>query len=581
VYLPPGTWGSSGDRDPDVLHAWFIAVVFLANWGVGSMGIAFEAARQEIYPFKEERIVVEGLCKYACMAGGSSGALPFFVLMTDARLQYRLALLCYIIPMCLISLEAVPVFREAQKAAEVGSWRGTLQLFREVLPCTRRPNVALRHLMGVMFWRGAYGASIATMLLYYVTYVLKLSSWERLFMGGAAALAGGASEIVTSLVFMRVFGEGDGRRDKAGSSDRRLLVVVVTFRVLNALSTVLLIGIVTPRLPLLFLWAITSRIFLAGFTFWLAPARCWVLDEEDVAVAGMEGSGREAKIFGALQCVQSFAGSAFSAVTFLGLALAGLKTSNCEAECETAGTPGGDCVEDCFRGVIDSQPESLRLYVRLVIGALAPLCELLIAFHAYKFPIKGVRLRRLYYNMAARHDAACPKDANDTELQAEAEAPPHSSASRIVLYVDSLTAPVGSKADVPNSPPWLDGLQNACERARNQGSLSVSLEVLPPPETAIEDSTILPSSSSSSGADGTQVRQLQVEPEVAPAFPWHSNEVEACAHHYDPVLPDLSSLPKVAASDRDAAVTESTTRVNSAAGRCCSTGTCGGTCSSA
>ena len=36
-------------------------------------------ARQQIYPFKEERIGVEGLCKYACMAGGGSGGLVFLV----------------------------------------------------------------------------------------------------------------------------------------------------------------------------------------------------------------------------------------------------------------------------------------------------------------------------------------------------------------------------------------------------------------------------------------------------------------------------------------------------------------------
>ncbi|CAK0883851.1 unnamed protein product [Prorocentrum cordatum] len=52
--------------------------------------MAFEAARQEIYPYKEERIIVEGLCKYACMLGGGLGGLPTMVLYANARLEYRI-----------------------------------------------------------------------------------------------------------------------------------------------------------------------------------------------------------------------------------------------------------------------------------------------------------------------------------------------------------------------------------------------------------------------------------------------------------------------------------------------------------
>lgn len=72
-----------------------VLMLMLSYWGAASCVIAFESARQEpnaprrpcgrwcqeIYPYKEERIVVEGLCKYTCMMGGGCGAIPVLVLM--------------------------------------------------------------------------------------------------------------------------------------------------------------------------------------------------------------------------------------------------------------------------------------------------------------------------------------------------------------------------------------------------------------------------------------------------------------------------------------------------------------------
>ena len=37
-----------------------------------------------------------------------------------------------------------------------------------------------------------------------------------------------------------------------------------------------------------------------------------------------------------------------------------------------------DCVNSCFGEVISSQPDSLRLFVRVVIGFWAPICELMV-----------------------------------------------------------------------------------------------------------------------------------------------------------------------------------------------------------
>eukprot|EP00435_Cladocopium_sp_Y103_P014826 s937_g3.t1 len=102
-------------------YAWYLVVWILTTWGVAGSLIAFEAARQNVYPYKEERIKVEGLCKYSCMAGGGAGGLVFIVLSKDASLAVRLAFVLYIIPLGLTSLEAVPLFKEVHYSKEVHS----------------------------------------------------------------------------------------------------------------------------------------------------------------------------------------------------------------------------------------------------------------------------------------------------------------------------------------------------------------------------------------------------------------------------------------------------------------------------
>mmetsp|Transcript_1853 Transcript_1853/g.3960 ORF Transcript_1853/g.3960 Transcript_1853/m.3960 type:complete len:294 (+) Transcript_1853:1116-1997(+) len=188
---------------------------------------------------------------------------------------------------------------------------------------------------------------------------------------------------------------------------------------------------------MVFLWAFTTRLGLASFSFWRVSAQCWLVDE-DCIFGTVPGRKRQGIIFGALAMTQNFAGAFFSSMTFLGLGLAGLETVNCEAQCKhLSGGPVVDttgvvaeCVDECFLGVIAQQPESLRMYVRTVIGIWAPFCELLIAFHAWKYPIKGARLRRLYAGI-------CQSRGEEINLKPEETGTPHTGKSRIVLSMEA------------------------------------------------------------------------------------------------------------------------------------------------
>ncbi|CAE6959738.1 unnamed protein product, partial [Symbiodinium sp. KB8] len=451
VYMPP-----SNATGP--LEVWFVLVLMLSYWGASSCVIAFEAARQEIYPFKEERIVVEGLCKYTMMMGGGCGAIPVLVLMADASMLHRLLFVFYILLFGLVSLEAVPIFRDAKAAplpevpsegqevqSSTGEAGGVLQILCEVMPrcgCCRRkdqrpPKMAFRHLMAVKFWNGAYGASIGSTLFYYVTYVLRLGGWERMQVIVGGGLLAGVTEVTLNWIYMRVFSAGDVRLDMTGKKDRKLLRYVVFSRFFNAIATFGIIGWAEPSIFMVFLWAVTTRFGLASFSFWRVSAQCWLVDE-DCIFGEVPGRRRQGVIFGALAMTQNFAGAVFSSLTFLGLGLAGLQTVNCEDQCKHLSTKQivdstgavGECIETCFLGVIAMQPDSLRWYVRAVIGFWAPLCELFVAFHAWKFPIKGARLRRLYAGISQSR-------GEEINLTLEDAGAPHTGKSKIVLSVEA------------------------------------------------------------------------------------------------------------------------------------------------
>ena len=90
----------------------------------------------------------------------------------------------------------MPLFREARQSLEPSEPEpgGLLHVLSEALP--RHGNDALQHLLLLKFWNGAYGVAVSTMLLYYVTYVLRLSSWERIQVIVGAGAAAGLTEAV-------------------------------------------------------------------------------------------------------------------------------------------------------------------------------------------------------------------------------------------------------------------------------------------------------------------------------------------------------------------------------------------------
>jgi hypothetical protein len=323
-----------------------------------------------------------------------------------------------------------------------------IYVLRDALPFRRGANVALQHLMAMAFWDGAYGTWTIGMLLYYVTYVLEPdTAYFRTTIIFLSGISAGGTEAILNIVYMRTFGKGDSRRDKSGRSDRQLLNFVVGMRVMNALLTVVLIGFLPPSVPIFIFWGFACRVGVCGFTFWKISAKCWLIDEDCHAhlhatlsqkqIIGEDEHHREGTLFSTIALMQNIARAVVGSLLMIGLSVFGLKTINCEDRC---GTDDNDCMEDCFRDIVGDQPNSLRMYCKVALGFIAPLCEICLAFHAYSFPIKGLRLRRLYHTVMEKQGDYSYLEARPDHAQGDivTVTQAHPARSKVAIIAESM-----------------------------------------------------------------------------------------------------------------------------------------------
>lgn len=465
IYLPPM---SGGGQEDWLLHTWFFVCTFIGWFGVSSCIMAFEAARQELYPYKEERMVVEGCSKYACMAGGSAGGLPVMLIQANASAWIRLALQAFILPISLFSLQSLSILRKARALSSSEKYGSALTILREAF----RPNgnSAFRHMLLVKWWNGVYGGTTGSLLYYYVTYSMMLTGWERLGLGMAAGLAAGVTETVMNVLMMRLFTTSQSTQDVAGVMDRRLLMMVTTSRVCNSAATILFMGLLEPTPVRFVVWCVTSRMFIGSFSFWRVAAQNWLVDE-DTHLGEIRGRRRQGTIFGSLAMAQNAGGMLFGNAAFLGLGLAGLRTINCEYECELIGNSTSSCLADCTDSMVKNQPESVRLYIRVLLGLIGPCFELLLAFHTYKMPLKGLRLRRLYNQIALERGEEVCKGA---ELDVVPYAPPRASRISVSMFENAVLTYKGHlMAGVEYSPARLENTISLIDKGRRKKSATV------------------------------------------------------------------------------------------------------------
>jgi hypothetical protein len=151
------------------------------------------------------------------------------------------------------------------------------------------------------------------------------------------------------------------------------------------------------------------------------------------------GGRREGTLFGAISLAQNIAAALCSSMAQINIAAFGFKTRNCEDDCEFFDGEHADCMDVCYREMVAMQPDGFRTYCKLAIGLIAPLCELLVAYHAFTFPIKGMRLRRIYHQtMANNGDESYLESPTSAQGNVMSRTSKNLASSKIALVIDSL-----------------------------------------------------------------------------------------------------------------------------------------------
>jgi hypothetical protein len=280
-----------------------------------------------------------------------------------------------------------------------------------------------------------------------------------------------------------------------------------------------MIGLLEPSTALFICWCVTCRIGVCGFTFWRVSAKCWLVDEDAHGICGgvsrakVEPAHRQGTIFGAITLMQNAAGGICASLIAFGISKFGLRTINCEDQCShLTGEENNVCMDTCFRvDIVGNQPDDLRFFIRVVLGFIAPVFELMVAFHTYSFPIKGTRLRRLYYTVMEEqgdHSYLENKMSNASYLDGGIvpEIQSHNAASKIALVAQSLD-------DVKKDPELQSRISNALAIADSspKRSCAIIIETLDQVSRAPSSPTSPKTPKSVDASDG-QVGQTSSTP---------------------------------------------------------------------
>jgi len=151
-----------------------------------------------------------------------------------------------------------------------------------------------------------------------------------------------------------------------------MLYVPLALRMVDIVAAplmVLFVKDVSVFMVYLFIW----RFCNAAFSYWKVAACAWVCDHD--------GGDREGMILGVFTMVTNLGRAVTSAALVLGLGWAGLRTTIC---LEDEGVER----DACERDKIHNQPESLTMYLQVMIGVMAPLIELVVCLLTWEFPIR-------------------------------------------------------------------------------------------------------------------------------------------------------------------------------------------------
>jgi Na+/melibiose symporter-like transporter len=342
--------------EPWFLAVWYFVVMLVCSWCWQQITIATQAGAVECYPFKGERVAVEGFNVVFTSLGIICAVLLIAVayqypLVERPSLRLGLGLACAAIGMT--SLPAALAMKDARQPSD-----SSIVSFRDAIK-ELSANRAFQWMVAANVCDGASGTIRTSFYLYYYTYVAKLT--DKQIAVWIAAVP------IIILVLKSVAASFWGRFLKGRHRTPRIYTVVG--RLLDAAQHVVIYGLSTSIEGFL-AGQILHQLLTSPRTFWAITARGWVIDED----AHRDTRRRRESLFTGVSSALAKVSAPLAAAVVAGQAVAGIDTT----------------APRTFE-----QPESGVLYIRAVYFFLCPALDLMQAYLLWNFPIHGDRLHTL------------------------------------------------------------------------------------------------------------------------------------------------------------------------------------------
>eukprot|EP00935_MAST-01C_sp_MAST-1C-sp1_P000266 g266.t1 len=311
----------------DGLYVLYFITTFTSVWTASAQFVSFSAAQIEMFPYKEERMEVEGIAVVFALAGVMVGVLGLSAAYLDYEGGMMLPIGCVCGFLSLSSLISLGPLRKAKAPADASKLGG---FFAEY--CSVFKNKAFLCYCSAQFFDGCYGAALSTFFVYYLTLQVE---------GGSSTRSSG----LALSVFILLMGQVVMAPVWACTFNKKDINNTINIRTMTILTR--LTGVFIPPLFIYSgdfcttmggwsLFLIVERLFYSCRAFWSTAARDWVVDE-DIQESFRAGNKdvvhtkrREALYVGVGRLVQNAGTALASAFLFLAFSETGADFPSCQ-----------------------------------------------------------------------------------------------------------------------------------------------------------------------------------------------------------------------------------------------------------
>ena len=368
--------------NPGFLTWWYFLVVLVSIFCVEQLAICNQAAGAECYPFKEERVQLETFNLIHAVVGITFACVYLNLMYKEADLvrasdlRQHLGVAAFV--SCMVSMFSVRALRDARQDS-----RGEENLGFKASAKEAFAYDSFRILCCVSFTNGICGGCLAGFLVFYYTFVSRLSPADVALNIVVVPIFGLFLQAVCGIMWGKLF--------SAKKADP------ATFAAWGRL-------IEAGVLPWFFIFSTSLSGFFAAWcvhcvlvspvSFWTIVVRGWIVDEDAFVNSDKGKVLRREALFSSVSAAVGKIGGIVVSMMLAGTALVGMDTTllqKCDPDSDYAGLD--ECSVNSTARVeggvsVDRQPKAAILYIRAMYIVVAPAFSLICYFFIKAFPIK-------------------------------------------------------------------------------------------------------------------------------------------------------------------------------------------------